>query len=782
MKPGHIILLLLLTLAGSLSGCLFNGDPAEEHLKTARAYASQGYTGAAVTELKKALDTTPDHLPSLLLLDKITSGSNKSEKMLPYLALAQQSGVNDIRILNKLVEAYLDQRQFQNALILIQQMPSLLSEQDQTNTLDRSIELDILRAKALVGLGNFSEAEGIYSDLLKDPSRLRTAQLGLGKITIQKIKSAFPYHPSYLNIKLPGNQYLLSPQIRTAHSKLTQEMHDQLVSGRKYIEQFLEISPDNLEAIISRSELYYLQSEFTNTIKSANHGLAIDQQNARLLFILAKSNIALGYYQAAKLNLIQLLAFDKTNLQASNSLAALYLRQRNTDDANELLDHYIKQGIQNEDLFINMGISELIKEDSEKALSYFKQAVKGFPDSTYAHAQLGTAFLKNKQFKFAINGFKEARFSDIGNLEVSLGLIQTNLIAGEFLMGLRVARTLSGQHPESPSPYHVLGSIYEYQNKNQRSLEEYEQALLIDPYYYPSRIQLAKLLPNENNFEKAEELLEEGLKLDPDQIILSTELALLEEQQGDDDSAIDQLKIISIENPAAIRPKVALGQLYLKTGNINQALKIKKELSKLEPLSNNIVAFIADIYQKLNNTTEALKMYQLLHERFPGNPNHQLSLGNAYMKKGDFGAARIQLNNARQILGDQSFSTLTGLAELELKNNNIEATKNLIKSILKTSPKQVNGYVLYGDLLLKEGKPKKAVKVYLRALKKRPYPDLIQKISHAYQLSGHKKSAKAFLKKWSKVMPDNLDISLAYIDYYQKINKLKSALSEGKDF
>ena len=31
-------------------------------------------------------------------------------------------------------------------------------------------------------------------------------------------------------------------------------------------------------------------------------------------------------------------------------------------------------------------------------------------------------------------------------------------------------------------------------------------------------------------------------------------------------------------------------------------------------------------------------------------------------------------------------------------------------------------------------------------------------------------------------MPDNLDISLAYIDYYQKMNKLKSALSEGKRF
>ncbi len=778
MKTKHSILLLFLTISVILSGCMFGGDPAEEHLENARAYTTAGYHGAAAVELKKTLTKTPDHVPSLLLLDKITTGPNRNKEMLPFLSRAQQAGVKDHIVIYKLTEAYLGEKQFQKAQ---DQVQTLQLNSDEINP-ESKTSLELLKAKVLIGLGNFSEAEEIYSDLLNNPSDLRSAQLGLARLSIQRIKHAIPYRPSYLNTRLPGNHYLLSPQIRIEHAQLTETMQDQLLAGMENIKQVLEVSPDSLEGNLIQAEIYYLHGDFTQAIGSANHSLAIELNNTQALFILAKCNIAQGYYQAAKHDLIQLLALENSNLPASNTLASLYLRQGNTKDSKSLLKPFSKKGISDEDLYINMGILNSIKNESEKSLDYFKLAVKTFPDSAYTHTQLGIAYLRINQHELAINEFKQAHSNDLANLEISLALIESNLIVGEYAAGLRIARSLSGQHPDSSSAYHILGLIYETQGKIKRARKQYSEALSINLHYYPSRIRLSKLLLDEDEIAAAEDLLNEGLKLDPDHMHLSIELALVEDQKNKPISATERLINLSKKTPLAIRPKTVLGQLYLKNGNINKALEIKIILNRLDPLPVEVIKFMGDTYSVLGNYARAVAMYKVLVEKMPGNPYHHLDLGKALIKNGSLASARTHLQKAVDVFGEQSLSSLISFTQLEMQHKNFDEAKDHIKKILKIKQEHTEGIILYGDLLVTENKINKAINIYSKALKSDRKIEVIQKISLAYLKSSNKNKANIFLKKWLKKFPENPAVSLAYINYYQQSGKVKLATSEAQRF
>ncbi len=776
MKTKHSFLLLFLTLLATLSGCIFGGDPTEEHLKNARAYTTAGYHGAAALELKKTLDAVPDHVPSLLLLDEITTGPNKNKDMLPYLSRAHEAGVKNYKILYKLTEAYLEQKQFQNAQLQIWELLSLQLDSD------KKISLDVLNAKVLVGLSDFSDAEDLYSALLNNPATLKIAQLGLAQLAIKRIHHAIPYHPSHLNIQLPGSKYLFPPQIRIEYTQLTETDKEHLFTGMENVKKVLEIFPDNLEGNLIQAEIYYLQGSFTQATKSANHSLTIDLNNTQALFILAKSNIAQGYYLAAEHDLLQLLALEKSNLDASNTLVSLYLRQGNTKDSKTLLNHFLKQGIKDEDLYINMGILRAIKNEPEKSIDYFKHAVKTFPNSAYSHAQLGTADLKMNQHKLAIKEFKQAHINDLDNLEISLALIESNLIIGDYNTGLRIARSLPGQHPDASSAYHMLGIIYETQGEIDRARKQYNKALSINLRYSPSRIHLSRIALNDNQISKAEDLLNEGLKLAPEHLNLSIELALLEAYKNKPDKAAERLISLSKKNPHENRPRTVLGQLYLNNGNINKAIKIKNKLNRLDPLPPEVIKFMGDTYIVLGNYARAVAMYKILVNKIPGNPYHHLDLGKALIKNGSLSSARVHLQKAVDVFGNQSLSSLISFTQLEMQQNNFDAARVNIKKILKIKQELTEGIILYGDLLLSENKINKAIKIYSKALNSNKKIEAIQKISLAYLQSNNKNKANNFLKKWSRTLPDNSGVSLTYINYYQQSGKIELAKSEAQRF
>ncbi len=770
MEFRHRFLLLFLTLVVLLSACSSEKNVISKHLESARSYAAEGYNSAAAIQLKRILTLKPDHIPALLMLEKNIHGPTKFNELLPYLLQAKHAGVKDDRIMFLLINALIDQDKFEEAHDLIEEMLSHHRDPIQKN------RLELLKARAFSGMGMFEKAELIYKQLRTVPSHKILAEFGLGRIMVEKKRNEFPYHPSYLNLVLPGHRLLFQPARRTVHAKLTTETKHELLKSEQRIESFLDLHPEHPKAYEILAENLYFQGRFERSIEMANKALSIDQESPEALFILAKSNTALGFFGAAKRNLEQLLSIKKNDLSGTNALAALYLHIGRVDDAVNLLKPYLDDNLQNEDLYINLGIAMLIEHKPDKALDYLKKVVDMFPQSAYARAALGMALIRNNEFRNALREFREARLNDIANLEISIGLIYTSLLAGEQRYGLQLSRTLKGQHPEKPSPYQLRGMIFESLRNYDKAKKEYSDALGIERRYYPARIQLAKLFLSLSSPTDAEKILQEGLKEDPDNIELLSELAVIEDRKGNTAQAVDHLRSIVMEHPDHIKSRVLLGNLYLKHDEINKALIEKRWLADLEPIPSKAASLIAMIYLKLGNPGDALKLYKLLLDRFPGNPDYQLKTAMAFYLNGELGSARKHYQDAAKILGSDAPDVISGLARVELASGNIKASKALIKKLLKYEPDEAEGYILYGDILVKQKKFTKAINIYYRALKKEKDPEIIRKLANAYILAKQKGAALKLLREWSRSFPNKMDFSLVYIDFLAKTGNIKKAV------
>jgi serine/threonine-protein kinase len=126
------------------------------------------------------------------------------------------------------------------------------------------------------------------------------------------------------------------------------------------------------------------------------------------------------------------------------------------------------------------------KEDNlETAISLFKRAIEQDPHFALAHGGLGRAYLLNHKLTKDPELLEKARSSCTRAVEISDNLASVHV---------------------------MLGTIYEEVGKNEDAIQEFKQALLLDPVNVGAMHQLALVYENLGRLEKAEEAHKEAIK------------------------------------------------------------------------------------------------------------------------------------------------------------------------------------------------------------------------------------------------------------------------------
>jgi len=125
------------------------------------------------------------------------------------------------------------------------------------------------------------------------------------------------------------------------------------------------------------------------------------------------------------------------------------------------------------------------EEDLETAISKFKQAIELDPHFALAHAGLGKAYWRRYKFTKDSNLLEKAQSSCSRAVEISDNLASVHVI---------------------------LGVIYKEAGKNEDSIQEFKQALQLDPEYFNALSELALVYENLGRPEEAEEAHKEAIK------------------------------------------------------------------------------------------------------------------------------------------------------------------------------------------------------------------------------------------------------------------------------
>jgi len=264
----------------------------------------------------------------------------------------------------------------------------------------------------------------------------------------------------------------------------------ELDSAKLLVDEVHNKSPNNLENLIKRGELYFLLKNYEVSEKSwldclqndnynescynklialycgvlenddincsefINRVLEINKQNKTALYFIGKNHLDKKNYSEAIVKFEEILKLDSNNLRALNELAILY-------DTNYKSKMYYNKMIKIDSSFISfygLGMYYQKKNLFNQAIESYLNAIN-IKEKKEAHYNIGYCFLLLNDFKIAKDYFSNAINIDPSYLEA----------------------------------YYARGFSYKKLNQISLAVEDYKFCLMLEPGYEEARIQLESL-------------------------------------------------------------------------------------------------------------------------------------------------------------------------------------------------------------------------------------------------------------------------------------------------
>ena len=275
-----------------------------------------------------------------------------------------------------------------------------------------------------------------------------------------------------------------------------------------------------------------------------------------------------------------------------------------------------------------------------EAIKCLEKAIK--LDSNFAEAYLRMAMVKNdvgdyKGFAAALEGAKNAagKLSKIGQIQLKRLSGESDKDSEEFIA---VLEELLHYSPYDIEIRYQLANLLLGLKRYDRSLEEYEHILDIDPGKKLAYNQIGYLYAYRGDFTNALKYLQEYHRLVPDEPNPYDSMGEILLMAGRFTEAEEQLKIALEKQPDFYLSAMRLVAVYSELGDINKALEYSDYWIKKAPtpaIKNSAYLDRAILLWRYDRIAEAKKTLELAEELQPNSVRLTRILGEIYNSVGD---------------------------------------------------------------------------------------------------------------------------------------------------
>ena len=452
-----------------------------------------------------------------------------------------------------------------------------------------------------------------------------------------------------------------------------------------------ELRSNGLEARSRIAQIYLLSGQLPESRALVDEVLTHDKNNQDALLIRARFNLADRKYDAAIVNLRTVLRDNPDSIEAlemigrahedmgadnlaieslntafnmnpgtvaiANRLATVLIRNRQPDQADEVLSKSIEAGNQSVGalkLLIQVKMALGSWEEAEQ-LAQQLNTFEG-QESASQHV-LGLGFENRDQQDESIVAFKRAHDLDPSISDPVIALVKVYLENDKPVKAREFLLSVVAENPKNTMAYQLLGQLSQRENDVPAATRYFEQAIRVNTRVESGYLRLAAIYLSENQLQKAEAVFQKGLLEIPDSLELSMNLALVVERQGDFDRAIDLYEGLLQGNPDIIVARNNLASLLIDYRDDAASYARARELaaafrdSKV-PLLRDTYAW-SSVKSGLYLEEAALILQRIVNEN-EGVGVYHYHLGEAYRKKGSSFDTRKHLRKAIELEGPGS--------------------------------------------------------------------------------------------------------------------------------
>lgn len=215
----------------------------------------------------------------------------------------------------------------------------------------------------------------------------------------------------------------------------------------------------------------------------------------------------LAYKKALELN-------DKESLYYSN-LAHLYLSQNRFQEAENITNTAIKQGIDNHLIYLLLGKALIMQGKAHEAIHTFKQRIQKNNNDLNAHIFLVNLLLQTNQVKEAEEALKEIISSYPDSFELKCLMERIKFKHGDRQSAIKFIQNTLNSNPTDASTYLKLGNLCTEIEDHATAIDLFEKYLGISPANAEVIATIAICYARLGRVESAIIGLRAALKLDP---------------------------------------------------------------------------------------------------------------------------------------------------------------------------------------------------------------------------------------------------------------------------
>ena len=772
------------------------GQDSKALLADARQYRQKGEFRAAVIQLKNVVQKEPENAPARLLLAELYGDMGDAVSAEKELRKAQSLGMKSQDILPRLGKVMLMQGQFQK---LLDELKAAPGPQDQG-------EITLLRANALLGLGNIEQARALFESLLSKNPDHAGALLGLARIAVatrqmatatQLIAQALSKHPADIDVlRMQGDLLRMQGQndaallvygkilaLRPENSQTLVDMANLQIQAGKFAEARTALaaarktSPNSLLVTYTQALLDFREKKFKSALDALQQVLRAVPEHMPSLLLMGSVQMALGSDQQAEQYLQKFLGGNPNNLYASKLLASITLKNGKPDAAIELLGPLLPAAPRDVELLALAGQAQMGTRHYAKAAELFQRAIDVAPQSSDLHTALGMSLLGLGENARATAELENATGIDAGGAKAGILLVMTYLNSKQYDKALTAVTAMEKQRAKNPMVHNLKGGVLFAMHDLTAARASFQKALALDAAYLPALENLAQIDLLEKKPEQARQRYEAVLARDRKSVSVMNALAKLAAAQGNKAETVRWLELASAENPDALAPAMSLANFYLGSGQNEKSLLLAQKLQAGNPANPDALALLAQSQLNNSNYEAALESFARLAALQPASAPVQVRMAQVQIKLKDRVGALESARKALQLQPDSMEASVLAVTLLIEKRAYKEALA-LAQSAQRLRPQAAVGATLEGDVWMAQNKAQDALKAYERAFGMKKISALLLKVHASLILAGKTQEANLRVTHWLQEHPADVGTRLYFATEKLAAKEYKPAIEQ----
>jgi tetratricopeptide (TPR) repeat protein len=193
-------------------------------------------------------------------------------------------------------------------------------------------------------------------------------------------------------------------------------------------------------------------------------------------------------------------------------------------------------------------------------------------------------------------------------------------------------QNLCKEESKSAEEHYALGEIYYGQRRFDEALQEYKEAIRLNPNYVDAHTNLGVTYAAQGKLDDAMIECKEAIRIDSNNEGAHIHLAIIYKDKGKVDDAIREYQQVLSINPNFAQIHHELGIQYIKQGKLDAAMVELRETLRLDPNHSDAHHNIGVIHANKGKFDEAMTEFK---EAIRINPNHahaHCSLGRMYIQ------------------------------------------------------------------------------------------------------------------------------------------------------